>query len=63
VTQEAAIPSFGQGPNEGEAVGIVAKQVSAIVAAVEGEINQAVAYRTRWPSFDSEETCQTATRH
>jgi hypothetical protein len=45
--QGVALPSFGKCIKEGEAVGIIAENVSAVVAAVEGVINQAVVYRAR----------------
>ena len=46
-SQGLALPGFGKGIKEGEAVGVIAKNISAIITPVEGVINQAVVHRAR----------------
>ena len=46
-SQGVALPGLGKGIKEGESIGIIAKNISAVVASVEGVINQAVVSRAR----------------
>ena len=46
-SQGVALPGLGKGIKERESVGIIAKNISAVVAPVKGVINQAVVSRAR----------------
>ena len=50
-----AFLGLGEGLEEGDAVGVIAKDVGAVVAAIEGMIDETVIDGARWASHGSED--------